>query len=303
MSRSCLIVVNPGSGTKRGRGEAARLGAELRARGFDARTLETERGRNVFAEIEPRDYEAIVVVGGDGTFHLALNGLSGLTTPLGFLGTGTVNVLAREAGLPSDPAALADLVERRSTMDMPLFLVNGERRAALFVERGLFGEVVSRVNVSRARRGRHGRAEFVLETLRVLGRSFGRPVVIEGADGRPDRRFSNVLLTRARCYGGVLPMPVDRSVREPLAAPSFQVVAWRTAWPGGHFALLLLAALRALPLLAPVLSRAGVLDVRRASRIVIRGRGAVEVDAESCPDTDLSVEMAGSVRLFAPPRG
>jgi diacylglycerol kinase (ATP) len=60
------------------------------------------------------DVDAVVVLGGDGVVHAAVQGLAGTGTPLAVLPAGTGNDLAHALGVPADPlaaldAALADL--------------------------------------------------------------------------------------------------------------------------------------------------------------------------------------------------
>ena len=51
--------------------------------------------------------EVVIVAGGDGTVSAAAHGLSGTGVPMGILPLGTANDLARELGIPREPAAAA----------------------------------------------------------------------------------------------------------------------------------------------------------------------------------------------------
>jgi diacylglycerol kinase (ATP) len=104
------LVVNPESGVGRGARVASEVGARLRA---DA-TVETLSGHP--AEVSARlavttlagALDAVVVCGGDGTVHLAIQALAGGRTPLGIVPAGTGNDVADMLGMPADPLSAAD---------------------------------------------------------------------------------------------------------------------------------------------------------------------------------------------------
>ena len=307
MTRPVLIVFNPVSG----RGEAARFATELatalEARGASAELLETRADRDVFASIDPHLYRSVVIVGGDGSFHAAVNGLRALETPLGFGGTGTVNVLSLEQGLSDAPGDVARLLHEGRTAEVPLFAANG-RRWVLFAEAGFLGTIVRRVNRWRTRTGKHGKTEFVTTALRVLPLAWGRPIqaVLETCDGRRlARTYSNVLATRARLYAGNMRLPMDGV---DLTSAHFQVIGFRTRTPFGHLALLGLARLGALPLLRGLLTRLGLLDCIPCRGLAIEGPRAagVHLDAESTvgsTELQLPLRVDGtqhSIQLLVP---
>lgn len=68
-----------------------------------------------------RGVDSLVVIGGDGMIHLAVQALAGSSTTLGVIPAGTGNDLARALGIPRhDPMAAADLVvaRLRRTIDL-----------------------------------------------------------------------------------------------------------------------------------------------------------------------------------------
>ncbi len=74
-----------------------------------------------------RDGEPVVIAaGGDGTLNEVVSGLAGSKTILGVLPAGTMNVFAREMGIPFDSLEKAFLViERGFVRDVDLFEANG----------------------------------------------------------------------------------------------------------------------------------------------------------------------------------
>ncbi len=74
-------------------------------------------------------YDAVVVMGGDGTLNEAANGLVGTGTALATLPGGSTNVFARTIGLPNDPVeatgVLLDALARGSIRSVGVGAVSG----------------------------------------------------------------------------------------------------------------------------------------------------------------------------------
>ena len=101
-SARLLVVVNPHAG--RGAAAAAWAAAEpiLRAAGCTPQLVETKRpghARELLAALPRGACDAVVVAGGDGSLHEAVNGLMAAGTPrppLGLIPAGTGNSLAAD---------------------------------------------------------------------------------------------------------------------------------------------------------------------------------------------------------------
>lgn len=97
------LIINPRSGRwvlKSWLDEAVDM---LRGAGWMVTPAETEgtgHATELARQATAEGYQVVVSVGGDGTLNEVLNGLVGTPTVLGVLPTGTVNVWAREVGIP-----------------------------------------------------------------------------------------------------------------------------------------------------------------------------------------------------------
>jgi Diacylglycerol kinase catalytic domain len=101
-STRLLVLLNPHAG--RGAAAEAWVAAEpiLRAAGCTSQLVETKRpghARELLAALPRGAFDAVVVAGGDGSLHEAINGLMAADTPrppLGLIPAGTGNSLAAD---------------------------------------------------------------------------------------------------------------------------------------------------------------------------------------------------------------
>ena len=174
MARDLALLVNPAAG----RGAAARLGPLLRDRlsdaGFRVRELvgrDATESADLAAAAVQDGMDSLVVVGGDGLVHLAIQVAAGTAVALGVVPTGSGNDLARTLGLPRrDPLAAADVVvaSRTRTIDLA---VAGDRYFATVLASGCDAAVADRA--SRMHRP-SGQLRYAMATLAEL-RAF-RPI-------------------------------------------------------------------------------------------------------------------------------
>jgi YegS/Rv2252/BmrU family lipid kinase len=86
----------------------------------------------------------VIAAGGDGTINEIIQGLAGSETALGVLPTGTINVWAREMGIPLDNVGARQVLVKGQTRHIDLGCVNG-RYFMLMVGIGLDGEVTQTI--------------------------------------------------------------------------------------------------------------------------------------------------------------
>jgi diacylglycerol kinase (ATP) len=107
------VLVSPVAGRGRARHLSDAVLAELRAGGLEPRLLPAVTGaeaESAAAAAVAQGCAALVVVGGDGAVHAALQAVAGTTTPLGVIPAGTGNDLVRALDLLADPLAAARAV-------------------------------------------------------------------------------------------------------------------------------------------------------------------------------------------------
>ena len=114
MAREIALLTNPTSGKGRGNRTAALALPRLREAGFAVRSLvgrDPDEARELAERAVADGVDSLVVVGGDGMVHLAVQALVGTSTSLGIIPCGTGNDVARYLDLPrTDPQLAADVV-------------------------------------------------------------------------------------------------------------------------------------------------------------------------------------------------
>ncbi len=186
-----LVLVNPRAGS----GRAARTWRELRERPEVAAGCRVVEAPDAAAARDVLDAalsgeaggrpRRVVAVGGDGTAHLAANRIHaagcGARVALGMVPAGTGSDLARNLGLPADPAAALGIAVRGvpSPVDLIEVRAPGETRVVLNVaSAGISGIVTERVN-ARSRRGHLTYLAATLGALRAF-RPFRARVAVDG---------------------------------------------------------------------------------------------------------------------------
>lgn len=160
-----LAIVNPAAA----RGAAARLWPRLapllqrRFPGLAVRTTaapgDAERWAGEWAAGHPG--RPVLAIGGDGTVHEVVNGLLGgrETAPLGIIPAGTGNDIARNNGVPADPAGAVERVARGRPTPVDAARLNFSSPE---------GVVRSRIFINSASVGVSPRANHIAGTIRGI---------------------------------------------------------------------------------------------------------------------------------------
>jgi diacylglycerol kinase family enzyme len=156
--------------------------------------------------------DALMVAGGDGTMACAASALAGGDTPLAILPLGTMNLLAKDLGLPLDLDEAVAIARDGATRRVDLGDVNGH----VFLTSSIIGMPARMARYREAQRGGldwRGIARFVGGLTRHLGR-YPRVSVTARLDGGERRPWRFRML--AVVNNDFVERPGDILVREPL---------------------------------------------------------------------------------------
>lgn len=230
------VAINPHAAF----GTTARAGAEVMAelarRGRYAVELRAETwsalADGVAGELR-RGISALLVVGGDGMVHLAVNALAGTQVPLGIVPTGTGNDFARMFNLPTEPRTAVghflQALEQPRRVDLGR-VTRADGTSCWFagvLSAGFDAAVNDRANRWRFPRGR---LRYPLAMLRELAsfRPLRYSLVVDGVPRRTDAML--VAVANGRSIGGgmrIVPEAayddgaLDLFIVSPLSRPAF----------------------------------------------------------------------------------
>ena len=217
MRRRVLIIANPSAGRA---GSVRKLGKVVAALERSGCGVAVQHAGPIVGDVErlarevDTDCDVVVAAGGDGTVNAVVNGLAavphGRTIPFAVLPLGTVNLLAREIGLPSRSERLAEIIAHGPARPIWPGLV-GERLFLVVASSGFDAETVSAVDP--AFKARFGRlAVFVAGIRRLCDRPLGRCVVRIGSD---EYRPSIAIVAKGHYYAGSFVVAPKASIFEP----------------------------------------------------------------------------------------
>jgi len=196
----CCIVLNPEARTARKLRVASSI-ARVAPHAVVRMTAGPGQAEALAREAVAAGFQTVVAAGGDGTVNEVLRGIAGSGVRLGVLPLGTMNVFARELGLPLDwTSAWARIAlgqERRVDMGW----ANGIPFAQL-AGVGFDAQAIRLVNPGMKRL--FGPAAYVYAGFVSLSRPM--PQLIVSAEGRAPMTGVWVLLGTGRYYGGPFPV-------------------------------------------------------------------------------------------------
>lgn len=150
-------------------------------------------------------YGVIIAAGGDGTIHEVVSGTVGTNMILGIIPIGTINVVARELGIPLNMAGAWKVIEEGHVREVDLVRVEyrgrEEPEVRHFVQMagvGLDAQIVKQVTWEQKKRW--GALSYVIELCKVIHAKLPRVTVC--MDDSPACEGAFALIGNGSMYGG-----------------------------------------------------------------------------------------------------
>ena len=279
------LVANPTAGRGRVPALVHELAAALASRGAEVDAHFTTGPGDAAAHVaalEPSSCDRLVVVGGDGTLHEAVNGRAGaLPWPTTVVPVGTANLVAHDAAIPLRVDAGRRAALLLDGRPWPVDLLATDRgRSLAVVGVGIDAEVVRAV--ARARAGGIGGYAHWLSPIARTFLRYRPPRLFVRVDGGAPIEAGAVVVQNTRCYGGLFTLSPDAAMDDGL----LDVVILRRAGRRDWFRMLVAAYTGGLA------SDRGV-TILRGTSVTVDSPVPVAVQADGDPagTTPLSVSL------------
>lgn len=289
-----MIVYNPFAGQTSSPDRELRAAAAVwRDQGWQVDLRPTQGpgdGTRLARTAVQQAYDVVVAAGGDGTINEVINGLAGSETALATLPLGTMNVWARELGLPLQPRAAAEAILGWKARPIDLGRAGG-RYFLLMAGIGIDAAITSIVRSEEKRR--LGALAYVLRTLDLIPHIRGTRarLVIDGKTIRG--RVLWIVVGNSQLYGGVIKITNRASIDDGLL--DICVIK------GDGFAS---ALMHIISLIRQRYSLDPEIEYYRARtvQIVAKQRLPVQVDGDTIGQTPMTFEVVPrALRALLPP--
>ncbi|MCM3511297.1 diacylglycerol/lipid kinase family protein [Carnobacterium inhibens] len=200
-----MIIVNPSSGAEESENYTEKLKKQLDAVASEfviKKTKKSGDAKEFSEEAALNDYEAVFVLGGDGTVSEAVNGLMlhESKLPLGIIPLGTVNNVARAVGIPMNPEKAIDSLEQLTVQQIDVGKLN-DRFFISSTSVGPIPESVQEVDVDM--KTKFGVFAYLIEGIKALKNDETYTFELDIDGEKWTAEYSLLLIAMSNFVGGV----------------------------------------------------------------------------------------------------
>jgi YegS/Rv2252/BmrU family lipid kinase len=191
------IIFNPEAGRGKFKKTIFNIEKYLRQRGINVEVVVTKKKGDAKkeGEKEVEKYDCIVAAGGDGTVNEVVNGMGGKGI-LGIIPMGTVNLFAREIGMPSGIFSSVDRIIQGKVVEVDLGKA-GDHYFTLVAGIGFDATVIDKINVKTKKK--FGSLGYIGMGFMELGK-YREPTLFLRMDHKIEREGSFVIISNGKRY-------------------------------------------------------------------------------------------------------
>lgn len=212
-----ITILNPTAGRRSPLDDPRKtLARSLAKHGISSEIVLTEKAGDAFdlaRQAAEHGFDVVIACGGDGTVNEVANGLAGSSTALGVVPIGTVNVLARELGIPLKTREAIRAVAGGVPKPIDLGCADG-RYFTLMAGFGFDAEVVS--NVVQPIKDWIGPSAYVLKVLETLAKYRATDITLEMPRETYSTKAFLVIVANASTYAYNMKITPDASLDDGL---------------------------------------------------------------------------------------
>ena len=219
------LVINATSGSMSDEISPAAIREKIAAAGIEAVPEQNDKAplpERIAAAAAQPDIAAVVVAGGDGTMACAAGVMAGKDMPLGLLPLGTMNLLAKDLGLPLDLDAAVATIKTGEPKAIDVAAVNEH----VFLISSMLGLPARMAEHREAQRGGadlRGMVRFAFGLMRHLWRYPRQAVTLEADGGAERLRFHMLVVVN----NDFVEKPGDILVRDPVDGGELTLYVWQ----------------------------------------------------------------------------
>ena len=203
MKHHILMIVNPKAGRAKIKKyiSAIRNNFEKSEYKIDLKHTTVEYGATEIISDYKKDFDILVVCGGDGTLNQAVQGLHDIDkyVQIGYIPSGTTNDFARSLGVAFDKLELSNNLDRFTTEKVDLGKFN-DRVFNYVVSAGIFSR--ASYNTSTKSKNRFGRLAYIMSGFKEIFVCKPYRLIVKCKDTSIDDEFIYCSVSNAKYVGG-----------------------------------------------------------------------------------------------------
>ena len=294
-----ILIFNPNAGQASSKRGLIQRAAEFwRSKGYEVTEAPTQfagHATDLARDAAGAGYDYAIAAGGDGTVSEVMGGLIHSQTALGTLPVGTVNIWAREMGLPMDVMGAAEQLIRSDVRSIDVGRVwNAEVDRPFLLMAGVGFDAAVTATINSDEKKWLGAIAYVKQAIQLAWNFQGVRTMLRVDGKRVHGRLLMMVIGNSQLYGGVVKFTAHAIVNDGLL--DVCMIQGRSMWA---------APFRLFSIFTRNYNRDPKVVYKKAAQIEIQGKKKlpVQVDGDFIGHTPMKFEvLPDALRVLVPPQ-